>query len=179
MTTPSRFSIEELVSASSTSSLTVRVAPSAPGSVLPWAGPHADLLLPLWLVAAGAVGIASACFAISVIALPTAYPRWAAVFNPLLLVAALALGSLPFAALRGVLVPAAPNVAHLVFFLLSTLWLARSRPAGASASGRPAPTAPSQLYRPSFVRARAGGVNTSICHFSKPPTSSSPTSPYR
>ncbi len=76
------------------------------------------VLLVLWGVAALAVAVASASFFWSVARGATSAPRSAALANPALVTLALAAAALPSTLLRSFLAPAAPNLAHLVFFVV-------------------------------------------------------------
>jgi hypothetical protein len=73
-------------------------------------------LLGLWLAAAGLVLVASLAFARAARRAPEARTRRLAALNPALVTVALALAALPFEPLRSFLAPAAPNLAHLLFF---------------------------------------------------------------
>jgi hypothetical protein len=73
-------------------------------------------LLPLWALLAGLVLVGSALYALAIWRGPTAYPRWMAIVNPALLVVVLSTIGSRSAWLRAFLLPAAPNVAHVVFF---------------------------------------------------------------
>lgn len=81
------------------------------------------LLLTLWCIAALLVVTASALFLWFVARGMTEAPRVAALFNPAFVTLAIAVAGLPLVLLRAFLVPAAPNLAHLVFFTV----LARAR----------------------------------------------------
>ena len=70
----------------------------------------------LWALASLLVLVASVLFAWFVGRGSTAAPRCAAVANPALVTLVLAASGLPFLFLRSFLTPAAPNLAHLVFF---------------------------------------------------------------
>jgi hypothetical protein len=85
-------------------------------------GRHGAYLLPLWAMI-GVVSITgSALYAIAVAGGRSALPRWTAVANPVVLLVVLAgLGSTS-AVGRAFLVPAAPNVAHIVFFAVVATW---------------------------------------------------------
>lgn len=74
------------------------------------------LLLTLWGLAAFLVVIASSVFLCFVGRGTSAAPRGAALANPAFLTIALAAVGLPSVLLRSFLTPAAPNLAHLVFF---------------------------------------------------------------
>lgn len=73
-------------------------------------------LLALWLAAAGLVLVASLAFAWAARRAPEAPTRRLAAMNPALLTVTLALLALPTEGLRSFLAPAAPNLAHLLFF---------------------------------------------------------------
>jgi hypothetical protein len=83
-------------------------------SMLDW-GPA---LLSLWALAGLLVLAASALFAWFVGGGRTRAPRCAALANPALLTIALSTAGLPFVLLRAFLTPAAPNLAHLIFFVV-------------------------------------------------------------
>jgi hypothetical protein len=91
-------------------------------SLLRW-GPF---LLTLWGLAALLVIVASALFLWFVARGSTAAPRGVALANPALVTIALAVAGLPFVLLRSFLTPAAPNIAHFVFFMVCSRVL-RSR----------------------------------------------------
>jgi hypothetical protein len=85
-------------------------------SVLSW-----GVLLPaLWGLAALLVLIASGLFLWFVSRGATHAPRSAALANPALVTVVLSAVGLPFVLFRAFLTPAAPNLAHLVFFLVCT-----------------------------------------------------------
>jgi hypothetical protein len=84
-------------------------------------------LLPPWGLAAVLLTVAWALCARAVLGGRTLYPRWTAAANPLLLLGVLAALSAGSTWLRAFLLPAAPNVVHVLFFGLSTAVL-RSRP---------------------------------------------------
>ncbi|MBW2244905.1 MAG: hypothetical protein JRH01_23230 [Deltaproteobacteria bacterium] len=80
--------------------------------------PAGAFLLPLWVLLGIATVLASGFYARAVASGATALPRWMAVANPLMLVLSIALiGSVAGPAQR-VLVLAAPNLAHVMFFAL-------------------------------------------------------------
>jgi len=83
-----------------------------------------SLLPVLWALASLLVLAASVLFAWFVGAGATAAPRRAALANPAWVTLVLAVAGLPFVFLRAFLTPAAPNLAHLVFFAVC----ARIRP---------------------------------------------------
>jgi hypothetical protein len=107
-------------------------------------------LLALWLLAAALVLVASAAFARSALRAPGPGPRLPALLNPALATVALAVAALPSELLRSFLAPAAPNLAHLLFFL-----------ACARTLGAPPPAAPGAASHreasPHAYGARAGG----------------------
>jgi len=79
-------------------------------------GRYGTYLLPLWM----AIGVASLggslVYASGVLRGRAALPRWAAVVNPLVLTLGLVVVGATSPAGRAFLVPAAPNVAHVLFF---------------------------------------------------------------
>lgn len=87
--------------------------------------PHAVYLFPLWLVLFAISIAASAAYALAVLGGRTAFPRWAAAFNPVAIVLAMIGASLPFPALAAYTVPASANLAHILFFAIVTLLLLR------------------------------------------------------
>ncbi len=87
--------------------------------------PYRPYLLPLWGLLAVFLIAGSALYTAVIVRRPTVYPRWMALLNPVLIIVALsALGSISHG-LRPFLIPAAPNVAHLIFFVAVTLFGAR------------------------------------------------------
>jgi hypothetical protein len=93
------------------------------------------LLPALWGLAALSVLIASALFAWFASRGAARAPRSAALANPALVTVALSAVGLPFLFLRSFLTPAAPNLAHLVFFSVC-MWSLRS---GRSSPGEERP----------------------------------------
>ncbi len=85
-------------------------------------------LLTLWGVAALLALIASSLFVWFVGRGKTRAPRVAALGNPVLLTIVLAGAGLPFVLLRSFLTPAAPNIAHLIFFMVCAAVLAERAP---------------------------------------------------
>ena len=75
-------------------------------------------LLPLWAAIAVAMIVGSVVFVAGVLAGRAALPRGAALVHPALLTFGLVLLGAPSAIGQAFLVPAAPNVAHVVFFAL-------------------------------------------------------------
>lgn len=98
----------------------------------PMTVPHAVYLFPLWLVLFAVSIGASAAYALAVLGGRTAFPRWAAAFNPVFIVLAMIAASLPFPALAAYTVPASANLAHIVFFGLAALLLSRKGTAATS-----------------------------------------------
>ncbi len=88
--------------------------------------PHAVYLFPLWLVLFAVSILASAAYALAVAGGRTAFPRWAAAFNPVLIVLAMIAASLPFPALAAYTVPASANLAHILFFGFAAVLLSRN-----------------------------------------------------
>jgi hypothetical protein len=109
------------------------------------------LILTLWGLAAFLLLVASALFVWFVARGATAAPPGAALGNPALLTIALAAAGLPWVLSRSFLTPAAPNIAHVVFFLVCARALRRSgQRAGESGAE------PSGSLRASSTGARAG-----------------------
>jgi hypothetical protein len=82
-------------------------------------------LLPLWLLGIGSGVLANVLYARAILRGPTAYPRWMAAANMIVLpVAVAALSTLCRPEVRPLVMPAAPNIAHVIFFCLTTaaLW---------------------------------------------------------
>lgn len=87
--------------------------------------PHAVYLLPLWLVLFAVSILASVAYTLAVLGGRTAFPRWAAAFNPVLMVLAMIGASLPFPALAAYTIPASANLAHILFFGFAAILLSR------------------------------------------------------
>ena len=92
-------------------------------------------LLPLWAAIATTSLVGAAVYAAGVFARRASVPRWTAFATPALLTVVLALAGAPSSVGRAFLVPAAPNVAHVVFFTIVAL-------SGRSSSGRAAGMVP-------------------------------------
>ena len=91
-------------------------------------GPYAALLEPLWCAAAAAVLVASAAYVLALVGAPTPLSRIWAVLSPASIIGLLLLlGLLPWAPRW--LAPVSPNLGHLIFFLVMTNIVWRSRPA--------------------------------------------------
>jgi hypothetical protein len=97
-------------------------------SVVSWGAP----LLALWGLAALLVLVASGVFLWCVSRGATRAPRSAALANPALVTVVLSAVGLPSVLLRSFLTPAAPNLAHLVFFSVCawSLYSGRGSPGG-------------------------------------------------
>ena len=81
-------------------------------------------LLPLWALIGLAMLTGSVLYAFAVFRRPTAYPKWGALLNPMLLVVAGDMLALVSPLLTDFLVVWMPNLAHILFFAFSTavLW---------------------------------------------------------
>jgi hypothetical protein len=77
---------------------------------------HGAYLLPLWAVIAVVTILGSVVFATGVLGGRSSFPRWMALANPAVLTLVLVLVGAASETGRAFLVPAAPNVAHVVFF---------------------------------------------------------------
>jgi hypothetical protein len=91
--------------------------------------PARDLLAPLWLLLAVALFVVSLAFATAVIFMPSVYPRLAALAAPALVIPAIATAGLLVEGWSWFLVPAAPILGQLVFFVVSTILLLLNDPA--------------------------------------------------
>lgn len=87
--------------------------------------PHAVYLMPLWLVLFAVSILTSIAYTLAVLGGRTAFPRWAAAFNPVLIVLAMIIASLPFPALAAYTIPASANLAHILFFGFAAFLLSR------------------------------------------------------
>jgi len=96
----------------------------APGDPMAFVASVGAFLIPLWIVVGVASAAGSIVFAVAVAHGDTALPRWMALANPLALVTLVALLGAPTPIGRALLVPAAPNLAHVWFFALAALALA-------------------------------------------------------
>lgn len=102
----------------------VRATPPVPAA--PFAGmagadvitPYAEFLVPLWIVVGVALIAGSLAFTIAVASGASHYRRWIAALSPAALIVLIGVvgGLLPG---KSLIVPAAPNLAHLVFFALA------------------------------------------------------------
>jgi uncharacterized protein DUF6796 len=80
-------------------------------------------LLPLWAIASVLSCIVSVGFAWGILNGQSRLPRSMSLFNPVLLTVFFTLAGTATPMLKAFLVPAAPNVAHLVFFALTTVFV--------------------------------------------------------
>ncbi len=88
-------------------------------------------LLPLWVLGVACGTVLTALYVRAILQGPTGYPKWMAAANPMSLPAAVAaVSALGGPTVSALLVPAAPNIAHAIFFALTTVALR----AGACAS---------------------------------------------
>ena len=84
-------------------------------------GRHGVFLVPLWLVLGGLTLAGSALYTAAVLGGRTAYPRWMAAASPAALLVALSVVAVVLPPeLRTYLLPAGPNVVHVLFFALAT-----------------------------------------------------------
>lgn len=95
-------------------------APSAPDAL--GVMPEAAYLLPLWLVVGSALAAGSIVFAAVVARGGTVFPRGFAAVNPLAVTVAIAMLAAPFSLVAAFVVPAAPNLAHVVVFAAALAW---------------------------------------------------------
>ena len=93
----------------------IRTGVSSAPSAMP-AIPEAAFLLPLWGIVALALAAGSIVFAAAVLRGDTGFPRWMALCNPLVATGVVAGVAAPFTTLAAFVVPAAPNLAHVVVF---------------------------------------------------------------
>ncbi len=82
---------------------------------------HGVFLLPLWGALTLMTIAGSTIYATVVLRGRSAYPRWMAFVNPALMLVATSLLALPSVWLAAFLLPAAPNLVHVVFFAACTL----------------------------------------------------------
>ena len=88
--------------------------PAAPDA-LP-AIPEAAYLLPLWLLVATALALGSVVLAVAIARGSTRFPRGLAVCTPLVSTIAMTALAMPFPLAAAFVIPAAPNLAHVVLF---------------------------------------------------------------
>jgi hypothetical protein len=84
-------------------------------------GQHGPFLLPLWSVLTLMTIAGSTIYATVVFEGRSAYPRWMAFLNPALMIVVTSLVALPSVWLSAFLLPAAPNLVHVVFFAAAAL----------------------------------------------------------
>ena len=101
-----------------------RAAGIEPGDPMAFVARLGAFLVPLWIGIAIAITAGSGVFAVAVARGDTALPRWMALANPLVLILLAALLGAPTPIGRALLVPAAPNLAHVWFFALAGIALA-------------------------------------------------------
>jgi hypothetical protein len=94
-------------------------APSSGGGV-DALRPVAAYLVPLWTIVALATLVGSAAFTLPVLRGESTYPRWLAFANPVVGIAAISACAAVSPAVAPLLVPASPNVAHVLFFALAS-----------------------------------------------------------
>jgi len=94
---------------------------------------HGAYVRPLWIAVFVLGSMLSVVFVRAVARGDTALPRWMALANPVALIVLAALLGAPTPLGRAILVPAAPNVAHVWLFALAAIALGRTR----SAAQRP------------------------------------------
>jgi hypothetical protein len=108
---------------------TATAEPAAPVTTFAGAdllAPFAEFLVPLWVLAGLGIVAASIVFAVATATGGSRYPRWMAALNPLALVLCIAaIGAVSPAA--HLIVPAAPNLAHVVLFAIAA-WLDAGTP---------------------------------------------------
>jgi hypothetical protein len=80
---------------------------------------YGNYLLPLWALIGVGLVIGSTAFALGVVRGRSSMPRWMAFANPALVTLAIVFAGATSEVGRAFLVPAAPNVAHVVFFALA------------------------------------------------------------
>jgi hypothetical protein len=99
-----------------------RNAGAAPTDPLALVGRYGAFLYPLWALLA-ALLLAGAVLYVALVARGgTRYPRWMAAVNPIVLLVAVAMLARPDPLLAAFVVPAAPNLAHVAFFALTTAY---------------------------------------------------------
>jgi len=86
-----------------------------------WVAHGGTLLSVAWIVVVAAAVTAGAVFAWVALAADTAFPRLLGLFNPVVLTVAIGLAGLGSAVGHAFIIPAAPNIAHVVFFSLAAL----------------------------------------------------------
>lgn len=92
-----------------------------------FAMPEAAYLLPLWIIVGAALAVGSVVFAAVVGRGGTRFPRAMAGCNPVLVTVVISALALPFPRVAAFLVPAAPNLAHVVVFA-AAWWMLLNAP---------------------------------------------------
>lgn len=88
--------------------------------------PAAAYLVPIWIILALTSMVAGYLFAVGVLHERSSLPRWLAPASPIVLTLVIALLAIPSTFGREIIVPAAPNLSHILFFgLLAVLPEAR------------------------------------------------------
>jgi hypothetical protein len=99
-------------------------------SPVPASSRFAAYILPLWAIVTVAVLAGSVVFTIAVARGRGDYARWMALASPAALVLVIGACASVSSMSRMLVVPAAPNVAHVVFFALASANVTRRRTAG-------------------------------------------------
>ena len=81
--------------------------------------PLAAYLAPLWTIIALATLVGSAAFVLPVVRGESTYPRWLALANPIVVMVAICACAAVSPTAATLLVPASPNLAHVLFFALT------------------------------------------------------------
>ena len=113
-------------------------------SLVPTSSPFAAYLLPLWALATAAVLGVSVAFTTGVARGGGDYRRWMALASPAALVVATGACASLFTSLHALLVPASPNLAHVVFFALAASDVTQRRSAGTPDALRRVSSSPSR-----------------------------------
>lgn len=87
--------------------------------------PEAAYLIPLWAIVGAALTVGSGAFGIAVARGTTRFPRAFAACTPLAITIGIAAIAAPFSLGAAFVVPAAPNLAHVVVFLAAIVWMRR------------------------------------------------------
>ena len=113
-------------------------------SLVPTSSPFAAYLLPLWALATAAVLGVSVAFTTGVARGGGDYRRWMALASPAALVVATGACASLFTSLHALLVPASPNLVHVVFFALAASDVTQRRSAGTPDALRRVSSSPSR-----------------------------------
>ena len=122
-----------------------------------------SLLLPLWGILAALLLAGSALYAATVAGGRSTHPRWMAACNPALLVAATVAFAQTSPWLAAFLAPAAPNLAHVVFFGLCALHAPRPGAEIPATSFEGGCHCGAVRFRVTLTALRALDCNCSIC----------------